>query len=287
MIFRGGAIDLDAHLAGARLGAGIAHRVLLRDGTFSLDRAGDGQNAFEQRGLAAAVRTHQGHCAWPPTSILFGHERLHRTQIRVRGAGARFPLWAASAPLQAPMLARNAGCRARGLTDLNSAIRAELLRGRCRWRSPRPLATHSSAMAARAIRSACGDPFPACARNHSASSWARAALDFVMAVTPIGRTELRPELRAPESSGFHLREVTYAIDNIPVWVYRRELNGKSENHPRVAQCIRRSGLSRCRRTPSQNAAGDGTERADEGPQAPPDRDCEAARHSRSPRFRRW
>ena len=52
-----GDVDLDAHLMGARLGRGVADRVLLGDRSLPGDRPGPRQDRFEQGGLAA--------CEWP------------------------------------------------------------------------------------------------------------------------------------------------------------------------------------------------------------------------------
>src|SRR5581483_3894293 len=86
------AIQLNAHLAGARLGARIADRVLLRHCALALDRTGNSQDGLEQRGFSAAIGSYQGHCAWPTSSVPFWHSRLHHPEtIGVRGAaGASF-----------------------------------------------------------------------------------------------------------------------------------------------------------------------------------------------------
>src|SRR5262249_37811155 len=68
-VARGRDIHLDAHLASARLGARVADRAALRHSAFSLHRTRDGQYAFQQRGLAAAIRPNHGHGAW--TSAVF------------------------------------------------------------------------------------------------------------------------------------------------------------------------------------------------------------------------
>ena len=51
----------------------VADGVALGDGSFARRRSGGEQNALQQRGLAAAVRSYQGHGAWPFSSIRIGH----------------------------------------------------------------------------------------------------------------------------------------------------------------------------------------------------------------------
>ena len=67
------AIDLDAHLARAGFRTAVADGVALGDGSFARRRSGGEQNALQQRGLAAAVRSYQGHGAWPFSSVRIGH----------------------------------------------------------------------------------------------------------------------------------------------------------------------------------------------------------------------
>ncbi len=93
----------------ARFGARVAHVFLLRDGALARDRAASEQNAFQQRRLAAAVWSYQGHGAWP--LFLHGFLTLIASITLTQGcrgaAGVFFPrLWAASrAPLVRAMLA--------------------------------------------------------------------------------------------------------------------------------------------------------------------------------------
>ncbi len=106
------AIHFHAHLAGARFGARIAHRVFLGNGAFPVDSARRHQKAFQQRRLSAAVRSDQGHCAWPISSSGFWHKcLLTLTNSRGdRGAAGAFPKgWAASrAPLEPQCSRRSA-----------------------------------------------------------------------------------------------------------------------------------------------------------------------------------
>jgi hypothetical protein len=60
----GGDGELDAHLVVARLFAGVTHRVARIDGALALNRAGAGEDRFEQRGLAALERAHQRDAPW-------------------------------------------------------------------------------------------------------------------------------------------------------------------------------------------------------------------------------
>ncbi len=75
-VMRGGCVHFHAHLAGASFRGRITHRVLGRHRTFARNRAGDGKNAFQERRLAAPVRSHQGHCTWPTSSVLSRHSCL-------------------------------------------------------------------------------------------------------------------------------------------------------------------------------------------------------------------
>ena len=83
---RGGDRQLDAHLVLARFLAGVADGGAGLDRALPLDRAGAGQDRFEQRGLAALERAHQRDApgtrrtraisvACPPPSIEIARER--------------------------------------------------------------------------------------------------------------------------------------------------------------------------------------------------------------------
>ncbi len=74
---RGGDRELDAHAMVARLLAGVADRGPGVDGALALDRAGAGEDCFEQRGLAALERAHQRDAPWTRSSCaVLCHIRL-------------------------------------------------------------------------------------------------------------------------------------------------------------------------------------------------------------------
>ena len=56
--------ELDAHPVMARFLAGVADRVAGLDAALALDRAGAGEDRFEQRGLAALEWADQRDAAW-------------------------------------------------------------------------------------------------------------------------------------------------------------------------------------------------------------------------------
>ena len=74
-ILGGGDVDLDAHLARARLGCGIADGVALADAALADGGTGDGQDAFEQGRLAAEVGADEC-CATGCGRSLCGHDTL-------------------------------------------------------------------------------------------------------------------------------------------------------------------------------------------------------------------
>ena len=66
---RGGDGELDAHVVMARFLAGVADRVAGLDRALARDRAGAGEDRFEQRGLAALERTDQRDAAGPVARV--------------------------------------------------------------------------------------------------------------------------------------------------------------------------------------------------------------------------
>jgi hypothetical protein len=61
---RAGDGELDTHQVVTRFLAGVTDGVLRLDRALTLDRAGAGEDRFEQRGLAALERAHQRDAAW-------------------------------------------------------------------------------------------------------------------------------------------------------------------------------------------------------------------------------
>ena len=73
----GGDGELDAHLVVARFLAGVTDRVSGLDGALARDRAGAGEDRFEQRRLAALERAHQRDAPWTRSSCaVLCHFRL-------------------------------------------------------------------------------------------------------------------------------------------------------------------------------------------------------------------
>src|SRR5262245_29871379 len=73
----GGDGDFDAHLVVTRFLAGVTHGVARVDRALALDRAGTGEDRFEQRGLAALERAHQRNAPWTRRSCaVLCHVRL-------------------------------------------------------------------------------------------------------------------------------------------------------------------------------------------------------------------
>src|SRR5579864_8361764 len=74
---RGGGGQLDAHAVMARFLAGVADRIAGFDGALTLDRAGAGEDRFEQRGLAALKGTDQRDAARAGRSCAIAAVRRH------------------------------------------------------------------------------------------------------------------------------------------------------------------------------------------------------------------
>ena len=88
---RGGGGELDAHAVMARFLAGVADRVAGFDGALALDRAGAGEDRFEQRGLAALERADQRDAAWTGRSSAIAAVRCHGHLPRLPLVPARPP----------------------------------------------------------------------------------------------------------------------------------------------------------------------------------------------------
>src|SRR5579862_7187862 len=88
---RGGGGELDAHAVMARFLAGVADRVAGFDGALALDRAGAGEDRFQERGLAALKRTDQRDAAWTGRSCAIAAVRRHGHLPRLPLVPARPP----------------------------------------------------------------------------------------------------------------------------------------------------------------------------------------------------
>src|ERR1700685_1825642 len=88
---RGGGGELDAHTVMAGFLAGVADRVAGFDGALSLDRAGAGEDRFQERGLAALERTDQRDAAWTGRSCAIAAVCCHGHLPRLPLVPARPP----------------------------------------------------------------------------------------------------------------------------------------------------------------------------------------------------